>query len=218
MMERFISALSLTLLLTGLAAVAQVQPSFRNPIKPVVEAGLMTRFQNGDFRGEEAISRAELARILVKTFNLEHYPPKQASMVQLEDVSPSYWAYNDIQLVLRNGIMTGYREGRFYPDQRVTRAEAFAIFAQAHGVFQFSDQAIREVLAPYPDAAKIPNWARKSMATALYEGFVNLKDQNQIDPLSPMTRKDMAYALNLYLARQQTPIDLPWQPTHPLRG
>lgn len=218
MMERFISALSLTLLLTGLAAVAQVQPSFRDPIDEVVQAGLMTRFPDGNFREKEGVSRAELARVLVKTFHLDEYPPKIATAVPLEDVPPSYWAYHDIQLVLRNGIMMGYREGRFYPDQRVTRAEAFAIFAQAHGVFQFSDQTIREVLDRYPDAAKIPDWARKSMATALFEGFVNLRNQNQIDPLSPMTREDMAYALNLYLAKQQPPSDFPWQSTRSIRS
>lgn len=210
-MERFISALSLTLLLTGLAAVAQVQPASRNPIDEVVEAGLMTRFPNGEFREQDAISRAELAKILVKTFHLDQYPPKYSAALRLEDVSPSHWAYHDIQLVLRNGIMMGYREGRFFPDQRVTRAEAFAIFAQAHGVFQFSEQTIHEVLAPYPDAAKIPGWARKSMATALYEGFVNLKGSNKIDPLSPMTREDMVYALNSYLFRQQHSDSSTWQ-------
>jgi hypothetical protein len=125
------------------------------------------------------------------------------STIPVRDVSSSHWAYQDIQLVLRNGIMTGYGEGRFYPEQRVTRAEAFAIFAQAYGVFQFSDQTIDRVLAPYPDATKIPDWARKSVATAVHEGFVNLKLYNRIDPLSPMTRRDLAYAIQSYLSRQQ---------------
>lgn len=217
-MERFVSALSLTILLTGLAAVAQVQSSPRDPIQEVFASGLMSPSPDGEFREDEAVSRAELASILVKTFRLNQRHIEHHVLLDVEDVPPSHWAYHDIQLVLRNGIMTGYREGRFYPDQRITRAEAFAIFAQAHGVFQFSEQAIDEVLAPYPDASKIPGWARKSMATAIHEGFVNLKAHNQIEPLSPMTREDVAYALSSYLTRQNLPSASPRPVLRPMRS
>lgn len=221
-MERFLGALSLTLLLTGLVTAAQVQPSPPDPVEQVVEAGLMSRFPDGQFRGEETISRAELASILVKTFHLDqrfdHRYSNRTLSLAVEDVPPSHWAYKDIQLVLRDRIMTGYREGRFYPEQRVTRAEAFAIFAQAYGVFQFPNQTINQVLAPYPDSPKIPYWARKSMATAVYEGFVNLKHGNRIDPLSPMTRADMAYAINSYLLQQQTSGQSVWQVIQPMKS
>ncbi|WAL59803.1 S-layer homology domain-containing protein [Thermocoleostomius sinensis] len=212
-MERFMSALSLTLLLTGLFTIAQVQ-SPPEAANRAVEVGLTTDF-DGKVRHEETISRAELAHILVKTFELHERSPQPQPIATIHDVPPSHWAYDDIQLVLRHGIMTGYREGQFYPEQRVTRAEAFAIFAQAHGVFQFSDQAIDRVLAPYPDAKKIPYWARKPMATAVHEGFVNLKTYNRLDPLSPMTREDLAYAITLYLARQQPSSKSLWQAIRP---
>lgn len=212
-MERFTSALSLTLLLTGLFTVAQVQPAPES-IEPTIEVGLTTH-ANRELRQEETISRAELAHILVKTFDLREQQPEQRPIVSVHDVPQSHWAYDDIQLVLRHGIMTGYRAGHFYPDQRVTRAEAFAIFAQAYGVFQFSDQAIEQVLAPYPDAKKIPYWARKPVATAVHEGFVNFKTYNRIDPLSPMTREDLAYAITLYLVRQQPLPKSLWQAIRP---
>jgi S-layer homology domain len=200
-MERFLGALSITLLLTGLAAATQLQvPS--SPLDQAVQAGLMTPQSDGKSDINTMLSRAELASILVKAFHLDRQSVQHPiAAVQLQDVPASYWAYRDIQLVLRNGIMSGYREGRFYPDQRITRAEAFAIFAQAFGVFQFSEPTVSQVLAQYPDAVQIPNWARKPMATALHEGFVNTKN-DRIDPLSPMTRGDMAYALSIYLRQQ----------------
>jgi hypothetical protein len=217
-MERFVSALSLTILLTGLAAVAQVQSSSDGLVQEIVEMEGRVPLFNGSAQEDEAISRAELARILVQTFrlnqrNIEHYVK-----LDIKDVPPSHWAYHDIQLVLRNGIMTGYREGMFYPDQRITRAEAFAILAQAHGVFQFPEQTINEVLAPYPDAAQIPDWARKSMATAIQKGFVNFRDYNQIDPLSPMTREDVNYALSSHRARHNLPSISPRPSVRPLRS
>jgi hypothetical protein len=201
-MKRLISALTLTLMLSGLSAMAQQPPS--NLTDRVVESGLMSRTANGDFREDAFLSRAELASILVRTFELNQRTPLRTN-VQVQDVPQSHWAYNDIQTVLQNGVMTGYREGRFFPEQRVSRAEAFSIFAQAYGVFQFPDQTISEILGQYADATQIPAWAQKSMATALYEGFVNLDANNRINPTQPMTRADMAYALSVYLDRQQTP-------------
>jgi hypothetical protein len=211
--ERFLSALSLTLLLTSLSAVAQVQRSYA-PIDPVAEVtavGWMNADSEGNFRSEAFLSRAELASILVEAFRLEQRQPQQPA-IQLQDVPPSHWAHDDIQTVLRNGIMTGYRQGQFFPEQRMTRAEAFSIIAQAYGVFQFPEESVAEILSTYPDATTIPSWAKKSMATALYEGFVNLQPDRQIVPLAPMTRGDAAYALSVYLRRQQAPAELPWQP------
>jgi hypothetical protein len=203
-MKRFLSALSLTFVLCGTSAIAQAQV-VSDPVDRVVNAGLMSRSANGDFRADALLSRAELASILVETFQLDRRNPDQVMVIQMQDVPESHWAYNDIQTVLRNGIMTGYREGRFFPEQRVSRAEAFSIFAQAYGVFQFPNETIDEILVQYPDSPDIPAWARRSMATALYEGFVNVDASNQINPLRPMTRGDMAYGLNQYLENQQNP-------------
>lgn len=213
--QRFLSALSLTLLLTSLNAVAQADRSAQpmDAIADVTAAGWMTTAPDGDFRAEAILSRAELASILVKAFQLNQRQPRSANPVQLQDVPPAHWAYADIQTVLRNGIMSGYREGRFFPEQRVTRSEAFSIIAQSYGVFQFPDQTISEILAAYPDATEIPAWAKKSMATALHEGFINIQPDRRIIPLAPMTRGDVAYALGVYLRRQQAPAELFWQPS-----
>ena len=87
----------------------------------------------------------------------------------------------------------------------MTRAEAFSIFAQAYGVFQLPEETINDILSNYPDASEIPSWARKSMATALYGGFVNIDMNNRIHPLQPMTRADMDYVLSIYLNQQHVP-------------
>lgn len=108
---------------------------------------------------------------------------------------------------------------RISSNLRVTRAEALAIFAQAYGIFQFPDVSISEILADYPDAGAIPNWAIESLATALYEGFVNIElGTNKINPLKPMTRGDIAYALSKYLERLVKPGSLPVPDEPPNRG
>ncbi|MBE9096567.1 S-layer homology domain-containing protein [Tychonema sp. LEGE 07203] len=189
--------------------MVQAQPNI-DPIDRVVSAGLMNKDASGNFNAEGLVSRADLAVILVKTFGLERRKTAQKSDVELSDVPKNYWAYSAIQTAVKTGTMSGYRDGMFFPNQRVTRAEALAIFAQAYGIFQFPDATVAEILARYPDAGAIPSWARKSMATALYEGFVNVEfGTNKISPLKPMTRWDIAYALSKYLERQVRPNSLP---------
>lgn len=211
-MERFISALSLTLLLSGFAAISQIQPPSDNLVTQVVEFGLSSHLPQGEAQTSTTISRAELARILAKAFNLEDRSVRQVA-TPLRDVSPTHWAYRDIQLVTQNRVMVGDRNGYFYPDQRVTRVEAYSIFAQAHGGLP-SDQSASAILAHYQDADEIPDWAKRPLATALQEGFVNTRQGDRLEPLSPMTRGDMAYALSIYLLRQEYPSDLPWRSHH----
>lgn len=179
-------------------------------IKRVVTAKLMTNYSDGNFYADRLMSRAELATIMVKTFGLDkrNLPSED---VEVADVSSSHWAYKDIQTVLKSGIMKGYRGNLFFPNQRVTRAEGLAIFAQAYGVFQFSDDTVNEILSQYADKESIPNWAKKAVATVITEGFID-SWQPQLSPLKPMTRGDMAYVLSQYLERQQPQADTPVVP------
>ena len=119
----------------------------------------------------------------------------------LKDVPSTYWAAPAINTVVRLGVMKGYRDNLFYPNQQVDRAEALAIFAQAYGVQQYDDETVKVILSQYPDASALPDWSRKAMATALKNGFVDVDQSREIRPMQPMTRGDMAYALAQYLYR-----------------
>ncbi|MBE9184985.1 S-layer homology domain-containing protein [Microcoleus sp. LEGE 07076] len=214
-MKKLVCVFLAIALTQGVPTVVEAQQII-DPIERVVSAGLMNKDPSGNFNAEGLVSRAELAVILVKTFGLERRKTAQKSDVELPDVPKSYWAYSAIQTAFKTGTMSGYRDGMFFPNQRVTRAEALAIFAQAYGIFQFSDATITEILAKYPDAGEIPSWARKSMATALNEGFVNVEfGTNKINPLKPMTRWDIAYALSKYLERQVRPTSMPVREEQP---
>ncbi len=182
-------------------------------IHVVVAAKLMTNFADGNFYTERLISRGELASIMVKAFRLDKRSAISKENLVVTDVAPSNPAFNDIQIVLKTDIMKGYRLNMFFPNQKVTRAEALAIFAQAYGVFQFPNDTVNEILASHPDAQTIPSWARKAIATVISEGFVNTDAQGNIAPLQPMTRGDMAYVLSKYLLRQQPQPETPLIPS-----
>jgi S-layer homology domain len=217
-----LGTLSLVLLLQTFPTIIQAKALEPNDaessaaIQQVIAAKLMTNSSDGNFYPERLINRAELASILVKAFRLDkQQAAKQEKSISVPDVPRTYPAFNDIQIVLKTDVMKGYRGNLFFPNQRVTRAEALAIFAQAYGVFQFPDDTVNEILAPHPDADSIPTWARKAIATVVSEGFINTDAQNNISPLRPMNRKDMAYVLSKYLQRQQRLPETPEVPSVP---
>ncbi|MBD2510856.1 S-layer homology domain-containing protein [Nostoc muscorum FACHB-395] len=215
-MRQLSITLSLVALLQNLPAIAQVPETTSgtssDSIQQVIAAKWMTNFSDGKFYPERLVSRAELASIMVKAFRLDKREAVNKANLTIPDVPRSYWAFNDIQTVLKTDIMKGYRGNEFFPNQKVTKAEALAIFAQAYGVFQFPDEAVNEILASHPDEKSIPTWARKAIATVATEGFLNTDAQGNISPLKPVTRGDMAYVLSKYLQRQQRQPETPEVP------
>lgn len=181
--------------------VATPQGNIEEAITNVRQKGLMNAYPDGQFHQEQDLTRAELASILVKTFKLNSRKTPNPQSVDLTDIPKGYWAADDIDTVVRLGIMNGYRPHQFYPNQPVTRAEAYAIFAQAYGVQQVDDTTVNETLSQYPDASQAPDWSRKALTTALKNGFVDTPPQGKLRPEQSMTRGDMAVALNQYLIR-----------------
>ena len=219
-MKKLLGTLTLITLLQTSPIIAQEQSPKTIPvtsseyIQRVINSKLMDNFSDGKFHEDKLISRAELASILVKAFYLDKRAiiPEKKSLF-IPDVPPSHWAYKDVQIVLKTDIMKGYRGNLFFPNQRVTRAEGLAIFAQAYGVFQFPDQIVNKILSSHPDATNIPDWARKAIATVIAEEFVNMDTQGNIYPLRPITRGDLAYVLSKYLQRQHKRAETPIVPS-----
>ncbi|WP_017726206.1 CAP-associated domain-containing protein [Halalkalibacterium ligniniphilum] len=90
-------------------------------VATVFDEGLMTG-RNGYFEPGQPLSRAQMAAILTRAFELQG-----ESAVSFRDVPSSFWAYNDIQALTANRITTGYGDGRFGPNDSTSRAQ-FSVF------------------------------------------------------------------------------------------
>lgn len=172
-------------------------------IERVVSAQWMSLYKDGKFHPERYVTRAELASVLVKAFELDKRISTNRPDYAIPDVPSTLWAYPSIQMMLKTNTMLGYHQDeRFYPFQPVNKAEGYAIIGQAYGVFQFEPDTLQEILAPYHDANKIPAWAVKAVATTINSNFVQYQTKDGtrwLHPLEPMTRADLAYSLNQYL-------------------
>ncbi|PWW29392.1 beta-lactamase superfamily II metal-dependent hydrolase [Cytobacillus oceanisediminis] len=91
-------------------------------IGAVAKADIMGGYSGGSFKPNAAITRAELAAMLVRAYDLTG-----KSSISFKDVSTKHWAYGVIQVLVHNDITGGYPDNTFRPNSNVNRAE-FASF------------------------------------------------------------------------------------------
>ena len=80
---------------------------------------------------------------------------------KFSDVPTNHWAFTYISEMAERGVLSGYPDGKFYPDSQVTRAEFAKIMTTAVGLSVtqptaqfFADVQITEWYAPYVHTAK----------------------------------------------------------------
>jgi len=88
--------------------------------------GYLTGYPSGAFKPNQAMTRAELAALLVRI--AEHGGEREpGSAAPFTDVREGQWYTWYITEAAALGIVTGYSDGTFKPDRTVTRAEAVAM-------------------------------------------------------------------------------------------
>ncbi len=136
---------------------------------------------------------------LVESPDAEEEPP----VADLTDVPPDYWAAPFINSLLSAGIIAGFGDGRFRPEQPVTRAEFAAQLAQA-----FAETASAETV-PYEDVAA-DYWAADSISRVSVAEFMSGYPEGNFLPGELVSREEVLVALvsGLNLAIPQSPEDL----------
>ena len=92
-------------------------------------AGIINGYEDGAFKGDNPITRAEFAKIAASFAELN-----LASEISFSDVPASHWAYDYIKSAYNNEWIVGYPDGSFGPDQYITRAEAITIINRILGL------------------------------------------------------------------------------------
>ena len=76
---------------------------------------------NGKFNPNAPITRAEFAAIAARFDDKAN-----TTTADFSDIA-SHWAKNEISAASNNGWITGYPDGTFRPDNKITRAEAMTL-------------------------------------------------------------------------------------------
>jgi len=110
---------------------SDVSPShpYYEAIMSLQQAGIVDG-ANGAFNPNHSLTRAEMAKILTLAFEI-----KPGGTVAFQDVSTTHWSYDYIAALAELEIVLG-DNGKFKPDEPVTRAQFVAMIYRALNVIQ----------------------------------------------------------------------------------
>lgn len=127
-------------------------------IEHLIGLSLISGFPDGTFKPNATLTRAQAASILTNELGLN------PSAAGFSDVPAGHWASGQIGAVAAAGVMSGYPDGLFKPDQAMTRAEIASVLAIAYGYSQSS------AVSPFSDLTA-SHWAYGSIL-ALVDHFI----------------------------------------------
>ena len=95
---------------------------YSQAVKYLAEIGIINGYEDGTFKPNQPITRAEFAKIAASFDDISSGADNPFS-----DLSDSHWAYSYIISCFMKGWINGYPSGDFKPDNNITRAEAIKI-------------------------------------------------------------------------------------------
>ncbi len=98
---------------------------YSESMKTLISAGLLSGYEDGTVRPDRTMTRAEMIALIVRMKSLASQPATYT------DLSVGHWAYQMIGSAQAAGIVSGYPDGSFKPDQEVSRAEMVAMINRA---------------------------------------------------------------------------------------
>lgn len=148
------------------------------------EKDIVNGYSDGTFRPDDPITRAEVAKIIVFALELD---TDNISTVSFSDVSTDFWAYSYIESCVQHGILTGYTDGTFLPNQFITREEIMMVL---YRVTTYESSFAMDTVANAPDGAQVGGWAVNAVGTMLDAGIVIGYTDGTIQPKNNLTRAE----------------------------
>lgn len=102
------------------------------------KAGIINGYGNGLFGPEDHITRAQLSVMVANSYKLKVIPDKVKTF---SDVLPTHWAKTQIDALVSNNVVGGYRDGRFGPNDNATRAQFTKFLLSAETAASAAEEA-----------------------------------------------------------------------------
>ena len=157
-----------------------------------LENGLMSGYGDGVFAPDSPLSRGMLVQIL---YNLEGRPDR-AGEGMFEDVPDGAWYADAVNWAASKGIVGGYGNGKYGPEDSITR-EQFAAILYRYAQYKGYDVSVGENtnLLSYSDAVQISEYAIPAMQWACGTGIIGGVTDSTLVPAGTATRAQVAVML-----------------------
>jgi hypothetical protein len=129
-------ALAMALGTFSIAAAAPedvVGTDYEEAVVRLVALGIIDGFEDGTYRPDEPVTRAQFAKIVVASLGVGEAAQYAKGATKFSDVPADHWATGYINVAVDVGVIAGYPDGTFQPENQVTFAEAIKMIVAALG-------------------------------------------------------------------------------------
>lgn len=167
---------------------------YADAVQYVYENGLMTGVSESEFAPDGTATRGQIVTIL---WRLAGSPVVNYAM-RYADADEGAWYGEAVRWAASTGVVTGYSESSFGPNDAITREQLAAILyryvkTQGQGFTGMWYFPLR-----YDDAASISSWADEAMHWCVMKGLLNGTSETTLSPQLTATRAQLAAILQRF--------------------
>ncbi|WP_075809167.1 IdeS/Mac family cysteine endopeptidase [Paraclostridium sordellii] len=153
----------------------------KKEINQFISSGYVNGYEDGTFRPDNSITRAEFVKLVNKYFGFNNKED-----IKFSDINTNDWYYNDICIASKSGYINGYEDKTFKPNKTITREEVSKILISIKN----KQDNVYDKLNKYPDKNKISNWAKPYVEGAIEQGYLKGNDLGFLNPTNNITRAE----------------------------
>ncbi|NLK51547.1 MAG: hypothetical protein GX295_03735 [Syntrophomonadaceae bacterium] len=151
-----------------------------------VNQGLIKGYEDGTFKPDKAVTRAEFVTMLNRVFALQN----TAATAEFKDVKSTDWFYQDVAAAKAAGYLSGYEDGTFRPNNPMTRQEVAKI------VSQYLKLAPVTTEVTFTDASAIGAWAEDAVKALVANKLISGYPDGSFKPANSITRAEAVVILD----------------------
>lgn len=157
--------------------------------------GLMLGTDAENFSPKKNTSRSMIVTIL---YRLEKSPKVKEN--KFTDVQPGSWYADPVSWAADKGIVKGYGNGKFGPNDDITR-EQFITILYNYASYKGHNTLNKAKLEKYADYGQISNWAKDAMAWGVGIGVITGKTGTTLNSKDTASRAEVATMLIRFLEK-----------------
>lgn len=164
-------------------------------INALADQGVLSGYEDGTFRPQNYLTRAELTKIIALAVQL---PDSEGQISSFTDIEQDVWYTPYVYKAAENHLITGYEDQTFRPEAPVTREEFATILARAAAYQQYTLPAER-LNVNFTDEAQISPYAVGYIDQLYMAGIINGDDTGTFRPQESLTRAEASVGIWQYL-------------------
>ena len=147
---------------------------YNHAVSTLSAMGIVKGDSHGKFNPNAPITRAEFAAIAARFDDKAN-----TTTADFSDIA-SHWAKNEISAASNNGWITGYPDGTFRPDNKITRAEAMTLVNRVLKRLPETEEDLHDDMIKWSDNSDVSQWFYLDVQEATNSHYYQTKE-NQFE-------------------------------------